>query len=76
MELSSPTWTDAELDECVLALCDEFPDSRMIACSRALESCRQMTRRGTTETLRTTMRGILLREAALHSTPSATSLQN
>jgi hypothetical protein len=59
MDFSSPGWTDAELDESILKLCDEFPDSPMVACSRAIEYCRRMTPRGTPEQLLTAMRGAL-----------------
>jgi hypothetical protein len=52
-------WTDAELDESILKLCNEFPDARMIACSRALEHCRRTTPRGTPESLLTAMRDTL-----------------
>jgi hypothetical protein len=64
MELSSPVWTEAELDESILTLCDEFPDARMATCSRAVEHCRQSTPRGTPEMLLTAMRGALQREEA------------
>lgn len=67
MESLLPAWTDAELDECVLKLCDEFPDSRMIACSRAVEYCRRKTPRGSAETLLSAMRGVLQQEAALRT---------
>jgi hypothetical protein len=68
MELPSPTWTDAELDECILKLCDEFPDSRMAACSRALEFCRRATPHGPPEALLMAMRSVLQEEAAFQPT--------
>jgi hypothetical protein len=52
-------WTERELDESILRLCDEFPDVRMAACSRALEHCRRSTPRGTRESLLTAMRDTL-----------------
>ena len=71
MESSPPDWTEAELDKCVLKLCDEFPDSRMVACARAVEYCRRMTPRGTPETLLTAMRGVLQQEAAFQAPSKA-----
>lgn len=65
MELSSPVWTEAELDESILTLCDEFPEARMAACALAVEHCRRSTPRGTPEMLRTAMRGALQHERAL-----------
>lgn len=67
MEPSSPVWTAEELDESILTLCDEFPEARMTACSRAVEFCRQSTPRGTSEMLLAAMRGALQREQALSS---------
>lgn len=64
MQFSSPAWSDAELDESILILCDEFPDARMAACSRAVEHCRRTTPRGTPDTLLTAMRTALQRERA------------
>ena len=64
MELSSPAWTDAELDESILKLCDEFPDARMASCSRAVEHCRRSTARGTPLTLLMAMRAALQHEEA------------
>lgn len=65
MELSSPVWTEVELDESILTLCDEFPEVRMAECSRAVEHCRRSTPRGTPEMLLTAMRGALQHEQAL-----------
>jgi len=58
-------WTDAELDESVLKLCDEFPATRMVECSRALEYCRRVTPRGSPESLHTAMREALRHGIAL-----------
>jgi hypothetical protein len=49
-------WTDTELDDSIVTVCDEFPDALMAACSRALEHCRQSTPRGTPASLLTAMR--------------------
>jgi hypothetical protein len=54
-----PEWTDTELDESILILCDEFPDARMSACSRALEHCRRSTPHGTRGSLLAAMRDTL-----------------
>jgi hypothetical protein len=59
-------WTDTELDDSILKLCDEFPYSRMAACSRALEHCRRNTPRGTRESLLTAMREKLVLETGAH----------
>lgn len=64
MEFTPLVWTDAELDESILKLCDEFPDSRMVACARAMEHCRRSTPRGTPAELLTAMRGVLQLETA------------
>jgi hypothetical protein len=55
-------WTDGELDEAILGLCDEFPRAGMAACSRALEHCRKSTPRGTSQSLVAAMRGHLRRD--------------
>lgn len=67
MEFAPQAWTDAELDESILKLCEEFPDARMIACARAIEYCRRTTPRGTPQTLHSAMRGELQREAAIQA---------
>ena len=64
MAPAAPAWTDLELDESILQLCDEFPDLTMAACARALEYCRQTTPRGSPETLLTAMREALQLQAA------------
>jgi hypothetical protein len=63
MKFPHSVWTDKELDESILKLCDEFPDARMAACSRALEHCRRTVPFGTSESLLTAMRGSLLLES-------------
>ena len=55
-------WTPAELDTAILALCDELPQPRMVACWRALEHCRLHTRRGTAAYLVAEMRHVLRTE--------------
>lgn len=67
MEFPPPVWTDAELDESILKLCDEIPRARMVACSRALEYCRRATPRGTPATLLAAMRGALQHEEAVQA---------
>jgi hypothetical protein len=52
-------WTDTELDESILILCDEFPRAGMAACSRALEYCRRSIPRGTFQSLLAAMRATL-----------------
>ena len=52
-------WTDVELDESILKLCDEFPDARMAAFSRALEHCRHTTPRAGPDSLLNAMRDSL-----------------
>lgn len=64
MELSSAIWTDSELDESILTLCDEFPAARMAACARAVEYCRRRTPHGSPEMLLVAMRGALQHEEA------------
>jgi hypothetical protein len=59
------SWTNHDLDRCILALCVEFPDARMSACSRAVEHCRQNTPPGTLESLLEAMR------AELHADPQS-----
>lgn len=59
MLLPISVWTDAELDESILKLCDEFPTARMADCSRALEHCRRLTPHGEPESLLTAMRASL-----------------
>lgn len=36
MRLPNPAWTNRELDDSILKLCEEFPQARMATCSRAL----------------------------------------
>lgn len=62
MDIARTGWTEAELDEAILKLCDEFPHARMAACSRAIEYCRRSTPRDTPEMLLTAMRGALQRD--------------
>lgn len=61
MQLQPSAWTDAELNESILKLCDEFPMARMADCSRALEHCRRLTPPGTRESLLIAMRETLRR---------------
>ena len=56
MALRNPHWSDADLDESILSLCDEIPDARMSVCSRALEYCRRSVPHGTRESLLNAMR--------------------
>jgi hypothetical protein len=55
-------WTDVELDESILFLCEEFPHARLAECSRALEHCRRSTPRGTRLSLLVAMRESLRRQ--------------
>jgi hypothetical protein len=64
MTISTAAWTEAELDDSILRLCLEFPDVRMVTCSRALEHCRLNTARGSRQTLLVEMRAQLQREVA------------
>lgn len=60
MTFSTTQWTTPELDEAILELLDgEFPNTRMLACARALEYCRRTTPRGTTDSLLVAMRSSL-----------------
>lgn len=59
MQLIKSAWTNAELDESILKLCDEFPAAQMAECSRALEHCRRFTPHGPPESLLPAMREIL-----------------
>jgi hypothetical protein len=52
-------WTDTELTDAALLLCDELPATRMLACWRAVEYCRRTTPRGTPESLLDGMRTAL-----------------
>lgn len=54
-------WTDTELDESILKLCDEFPNARMIDCSRALEHCWRVIPHETSASLLAAMRDALRR---------------
>jgi hypothetical protein len=49
-------WTDSELDESILFLCEEFPRARLAEYSRAREHCRRSTPRGTHLSLLAAMR--------------------
>ncbi|HVS52373.1 MAG TPA: hypothetical protein VHD62_08460 [Opitutaceae bacterium] len=60
--VATSSWTEAELDESILTLCDELPSARMAACSRAVEHCRRWTPRGTPESLLGAMREVLRRD--------------
>lgn len=61
MPFLKSTWTDTELEESILKLCEEFPDARMADCSRALEYCRRAIPHGTPESLLIAMREKLRR---------------
>jgi hypothetical protein len=52
-------WSEAELEDAILKLCEEFPDARMAALARALEQARQSTPRGSIDSLRSAMRQML-----------------
>ena len=67
MKFATQGWTDAELNESILRLCDEFPDVRMLTCSRAVEFCRHQTPRGSPQTLLVAMRAELRRTVALRA---------
>lgn len=72
MATAPPAWTDLELDESILKLCEEFPDLKMAACSRVVEYCRQMTPRGSPAALLTAMRGALQQQATTDTINRAT----
>jgi hypothetical protein len=59
----SSQWSATELDDAILALCDDVPRPRMVACWHALEHCRRNTSRGTATSLLTEMRLALRMDA-------------
>lgn len=75
MEFLPAAWTDAELDRCIPQLCDQFAESRMIACSPAVEYRRRVPPRASAESLLSAMRGLLQQEAALQVAPGGQAAQ-
>jgi hypothetical protein len=59
MPFNYAEWTDTELDDAIVKLCEEFPDARMSDLSRTLEHCRRTTPRGSPESLLAAMRAAL-----------------
>lgn len=55
-------WSEAELIEAIVAVCDESQSAPMVACWRVLEHCRRHLPRGTPESLRLAMRTKLRRD--------------
>jgi hypothetical protein len=68
MQSEKRAWTEAELDESILRLCEERPGTPMSVCSRVLEHCRRLTPSGTRASLLLAMRRELDREMTLHLT--------
>lgn len=62
-------WTETELDESILTLCDEFPDARLVAFARAVEHCRRTIPRGTPDSLVAAMRDTLRGDAESQGPP-------
>lgn len=54
--VSTPAWSETELTDAIVTVCDESHFAPMLACWRALEHCRRFTPRGTPESLRSAMR--------------------
>jgi hypothetical protein len=70
--VSPSAWSDAELTEAIVTVCDESQFAPMLACWRALDHCRRLTPRGTTESLRAAMRARL---SGSMSVPTSISLK-
>lgn len=68
MSLRRIRWTNAELEQSILTLCDEIPDATMAVYSRALEYCRRVTPHGTAASLLVAMRHELRQEVELDRT--------
>src|SRR5687767_4568093 len=71
--LTPPIWNETELTDAILTVCDEIPDTRMVACWRALEHCRRSTPHGTPESLLAAVRDTLRRDLASHGSALSTA---